>query len=150
MKYPIEDVHTLSVEEIIKSLETDPSKGIATAEAERRNKEFGLNKYESQKQKSIAVMLLQQFKSPIVYLLVVGAAVSFYFRDYVESIAIVAVILINAVIGFLMELQARLSMNALQKMDVIQSRVLRDGNVVEIPSEKVTPGDIVMLEAGDM
>ena len=82
--------------------------------------------------------------------MVFGAAVSLYFKDYIEAIAIVAVILINALIGFLMELQARSSMNALREMDVILSKVIRDGKVIEIPSEKITPGDVIVLEAGDV
>ena len=96
------------------------------------------------------LILLQKFKSPIVYLLVFGAVVSVYFNDPIEAIAIAAVILINALIGFLMEMQARSSMNALRHMDVIHSKVIREGKVTEIPSEKITPGDIAVLEAGDV
>ena len=95
-------------------------------------------------------MFLLQFMSPIVYLLVFGALVSLYFKDYIEAIAIGAVILINALIGFSIELQARISMNALKEMDVIRSKIIRDGKVQDIPSEKLAPGDIVMLEAGDV
>ena len=150
MKYPLEDVHTLSVDEIISSFQTNPDQGLSTSEAESRTKTFGPNSYEMQKQKSAWLILLQQFKSPIVYLLVFGAGVSFYFQDYIEAVAIGIVILINALIGFLMEMQARSSMNALRKMDVIHSRVMRDGKVISIPSEKITPGDVVILEAGDV
>ncbi len=95
-------------------------------------------------------MLLQQFISPIVYLLVFGAAVSLYFQDFIEAIAIGVVILINALIGFFMELQARNSMNALKEMDIMLSKVIRSGKVLEIPSEKLTIGDVVVLEAGDV
>ena len=150
IKYPVEDVHVLSVEEILTAFQTDANNGISASEADIRTKEFGPNIYQAQKQKSVWLMLLQQFKSPVVYLLVFGAAVSLYFKDYIEAIAIVAVIFINALIGFLMELQARISMNALREMDVIHSKVIRDGKVVEIPSEKITPGDVVVLEAGDV
>lgn len=150
IKYPVGDVHVLSVEEILTSFQTDANNGISTSEADKRTKEFGPNIYQAQKQKSIWLMLLQQFKSPIVYLLVFGAAVSLYFKDYIEAIAIVGVIFINALIGFLMELQARSSMNSLREMDVILSKVIRDGKVMEIPSEKITPGDVVVLEAGDV
>jgi Ca2+-transporting ATPase len=150
IKYPIEHPHTLSVDEALKAFDTDADKGISQAEAEQRTNEFGPNIYQAQKQKSIWLMLLKQFTSPIVYLLVIGAAVSFYFQDYLEGIAIIAVIFINAFIGFFMELQARSSMNALKEMDVIVSRVIRNGNVHEIPSEKICPGDIVVLEAGDI
>jgi Ca2+-transporting ATPase len=150
INYPIDNPHALSVEDIFQSLQTNVNEGLSNAEAENRSKEFGLNTYRMQKQKSIWMMILQQFKSPIVYLLLAGAAVSVYFQDYMEAIAILVVILVNALIGFLMELQARNSMNALREMDVIHSKVVRDGKIQEIPSEKLTPGDVVGLEAGDV
>ncbi len=150
IKYPIENTHTLSVEEVVQSFQTDTIKGLSESEAENRSVEFGLNVYEAQKQKSIFLILLQQFKSPIVYLLLVGVVVSVYFDDIIEAIAIACVIIINALIGFFMELQARSSMNALKEMDVIHSNIIRDGKTIEIPSEKITPGDLVILEAGDI
>ena len=70
INYPQQDVHTLSVEEIVQSFETHAEKGITASEAENRTKQFGANTYEAQKQKSIWMILLMQFKSPIVYLLV--------------------------------------------------------------------------------
>ncbi len=150
IKYPVPDIHTLSTEEVLQVFATDVEVGISQSEAEQRTKEFGLNSYQLQKQKSIWMMVLQQFKSPIVYLLFAGAAVGVYFKDYIEAIAILVVIFVNALIGFLMELQARNSMNALKEMDVILSRVMRDGKIQDIPSEKLVPGDLVMLEAGDV
>ncbi len=150
IKYPIESPYTLSVTEILQLLGTDAAAGIGTAEAANRSKKYGENIYQTQKPKPIWRMILQQFQSPIVYLLVVGMAVSFYFQDIIEGIAIGVVILINALIGFLMELQARNSMKALKAMDIILSKVMRDGKLQEIPSEKLTLGDIVVLEAGDI
>jgi P-type Ca2+ transporter type 2C len=150
INYPIADVHTLSAEEVFQSFQTNAETGLSNSEAEKRSKEFGVNSYQAQKQKSIWTMMLQQFKSPIVYLLLAGAAVSVYFQDYIEAIAIVVVIFVNALIGFFMELQARNSMNALREMDVIHSKVIRDGKTLEIPSEKLTLGDVVVLEAGDV
>jgi len=150
IKYPIEHPHTLSVDEALKAFETDAAKGISQVEAEKRTNEFGPNIYQAQKQKGIWMLLLKQFASPIVYLLVIGAAVSFYFKDNLEGITILVVIFLNALIGFFMEIQARSSMNALKEMDVILSKVVRDGKVQEIPSEKICPGDIVVLEAGDI
>jgi P-type Ca2+ transporter type 2C len=150
IKYPIEDIYTFSAEDVLHSFQTNATQGITQAEAEKRSKEFGLNSYQAQKQKSIWLMLAQQFMSPIVYLLVAGAAVSLYFKDVIEAVAIVIVILVNALIGFLMELQARNSMNALKEMDVTLSKVIREGKKTEIPSEKLTIGDVVFFEAGDL
>ena len=150
IKYPVENTHVLTVEKVSTTFQTDVNQGISVHEANHRNKEFGLNKYETQAPKSVWLILLEQFKSPIVYLLVFAIAVSVYFEHYIEAIAIGVVILVNALIGFLMEMQARSSMNALKEMDIIKSRVLRDGKLLEIDSEKIAPGDLIALEAGDV
>ncbi len=150
INYPPADPHTFSVKEILTELQSDSNSGLSRNEAENRTKAFGLNVYQTQKQKSILLMMLLQFKSPIVYLLFFAVAVTLYFQDYIESFAILAVIFINAIIGFFMELQARNSMKALKEMDVIHSRVIRDGKIQMIPSEKIVPGDIISLEAGDV
>ncbi|MES2798021.1 MAG: cation-translocating P-type ATPase [Bacteroidota bacterium] len=149
-KYPTEDIHTLSMEEVLQGFQTNAETGLSKAEAATRFKQLGPNIYTTQKQKSVWVILLQQFKSPIVYLLIFGAAVSLYFQDFIEAVAILIVIIINALIGFLMEMQARKSMNALKEMDVIKTKVIREGKLEVIASENLTLGDIVMLEAGDL
>lgn len=95
-------------------------------------------------------MLVGQFKSAMVYLLMVAAGVSFYFEDTIEAIAILIVIIVNALIGFFMELQARSSMRALAKLDISFSKVIQNGKPQEVPSENLVPGDLVMLEAGDL
>ncbi len=150
INYPLPDPYTFSVEEILHAFQTDATKGISETEAEKRTKEFGSNVYQTQKQKSVFLILLLQFKSPIVYLLFFAVGVTFYFQDFIEAISILAVILVNALIGFLMELQARNSMNALKEMDVAHSKIIRDGKIVDIPSDRITIGDILSLEAGDV
>ena len=110
IKYPLESVHTLSVDEIMTAFETNAQNGIGAAEAETRTAKFGANIYAAQKQKPLWLMLLLQFKSPIVYLLLFAVAVTLYFQNYIEAIAIGVVIFVNALIGFFMELQARSSM----------------------------------------
>jgi Ca2+-transporting ATPase len=150
MKYPLDQPFSLSVEEVVKKVQANSIDGISHQEAEKRSRVYGLNSYKTQKQKSIWWILLFQFKSPIVYLLVFGAGVSLYFKDILETTAILAVILINALIGFFMEIQARSSMNALKKMDIILSKVIRNGKIRSIPSEQLVPGDLIPLEAGDI
>ncbi len=150
IQYSTKNAHVLSVDEIIKTFQTDVNQGLSDHEANNRNKTFGLNVYEAQPQKSVWLIALEQFKSPIVYLLVFAIAVSAYFEHYIEAVAIAVVILVNAIIGFLMEMQARSSMNALKEMDVSKSRVVRNGKLQEINSEKITLGDLIELEAGDV
>lgn len=150
IQYPILQPHSLSPEEITQHLKTNLSSGLLQHEAEKRNEKFGFNSYKSQKQKKWLLILLEQFTNPIVYLLIFGSGVSFYFGDVAEGFAILAVIFINAGLGFFMEVQAISSMNALKKMDVIISRVYRDGMLQEISAEHLTAGDLVFVEAGDV
>ncbi|UKT64745.1 cation-translocating P-type ATPase [Pedobacter mucosus] len=150
IEYPIEAAYSLKVESLLNALLTNQQNGISGAEAGIRSKRFGLNIYKSQKQKSLWRMAFEQFNSPIVYLLFLASLASLYFKNPVEAIAIFIVILVNAMIGFFMELQARSSMRALREMDVSYSRIIRGGKKSEIPSEQLTPGDLVVLEAGDV
>ncbi|MCC8426501.1 cation-transporting P-type ATPase [Mucilaginibacter sp. UR6-11] len=150
MKYPLDHPFSLTVEEVVRLAQTDSHKGISDHDAAKRHKAYGPNTYQTQQQKNLWTILLSQFRNPIVYLLVFGAGVSVYFKDLLETIAILIVIIINALIGFFMEMQARSSMNALKKMEVIHTKVIRNGEVRSIPAEAVVPGDLVLLEAGDI
>jgi len=150
IKYPISQPHTLSEDEILAALDVHLHEGLTTTKAHHRNAQFGLNLFLQKPPKSFWWVLLKQFQSPIVYLLAFAALVSFYFRSYIEAIAICLVLVINALIGFFLEMQARRSMRALKEMDVITCRVFRDGKIHEINAEKITPGDMIDLESGDV
>ena len=88
ISYPVYDVHALSVEDVVQSFETNAEKGITASEAENRTRQFGENTHEAQKQKSIWMILLMQFKSPIVYLLVAAALLTLDLKNYIESGAV--------------------------------------------------------------
>ena len=150
IKYPISDVSNLTVDEVLDALQTDCFLGISVSESTIRGNRFGLNAHQAKKKKSTWSMLVGQFKSAMVYLLLIAAGVSFYFEDNIEATSILIVIFVNALIGFFMELQARSSMRALRKMDVSLSNVIRGGKPREISSENLVPGDLVLLEAGDL
>ena len=148
--YPLANGYALDIVKVCKALQTDEMQGITNKEAEERTIKFGPNSYQLEKKKSIWLVLLAQFNSPLVYLLFAAAIASFYFGNAVESISILVVILLNAFIGFFMELQARTSMNALKEMDQIFSKVIRHGKIKEMSSEQIVPGDLIILEAGDI
>jgi len=148
--YPLGKTYSIPIEKIISLLQADQQNGLAEADIESRIKKYGLNQYQEQKQKSVFLILVEQFKSPIVALLVVAAALSFFFQHWLEGFSIIGVIFITSAVGFFMELQARKSMNALKQMDVSLSKVWRSSTVKEIPSERIVPGDVVMLEPGDV
>ncbi len=148
--YPIQHPHSVGMEKIVTLLNANLQTGLAEKDVEGRIEKYGLNSYEEQKQKSIFLILFEQFKSPIIVLLVVAAGVSFSFQHWIEGLAIIGVIFITAALGFFMELQARKSMNELKKMDVSQSKLWRNNAISEIPSERIVPGDILLLEPGDI
>jgi len=148
--YPIEFPHAEDVEKIAQLLQANPQSGLTEQEVQKRIEEYGLNSYKAQKQKNVLLILLSQFKSPIVLLLVVAAGFSFFFEHWIEGFSIIGVLFITAALGFFMELQARRSMNALKEMDVSVSKILRDHALIEIPSERIVPGDILLVEAGDI
>lgn len=141
---------SIEVDDVLNHLQSDAVKGLSHAEAKNRLTSFGANKISAEKNKSAWIIFFSQFKSPIVWLLIVAAGLSFYFQEWLDGIAILIVILINAIIGFYMEFQAERSMNALKKLSAVPSKVLRSGQIQEINSEEIVPGDIVYFEAGDM
>lgn len=148
--YPIEFPHAEEEEKIAQLLQANQQNGLTEQEVKKRIEEYGLNSYKAQKQKSVFLVLIDQFKSPIVLLLVVAATLSFFFEHWLEGFSIVGVLFITAALGFFMELQARRSMDALKEMDVSVSKVFRGNSVIEIPSENIVPGDILLVEAGDI
>ena len=139
-----------SGEELIQELGVSQDTGLDTQEAKRRLKQYGPNRLRETKRKSPWRILFEQFKGLIVALLVVAALVSFFFGDFIGSIAIVVVIMINASIGFFTELKAVRSMEGLRRLGSVSVRVRRDGEIQEIPAEGLIPGDIVVLEGGDI
>ncbi|GGH20570.1 ATPase [Dyadobacter endophyticus] len=140
----------ISAQQLAEALQTDITKGLSTAEAAARNERLGLNELSREKPESLWSILLRQVNSLIVWILAVAAIVSFWLGDTIEGFAVLAVIIINAATGFILEYNARESMEALRKLDTTPARVLRDGQIDEIPSERVTEGDILVLEAGDL
>ncbi len=148
--YPIINTHSKKIEDIAKLLDINLQTGLKESSINERITRYGLNSYAAQKQKSILLILFEQFKSPIILLLVVAAGFSFFFENWIEGFSIIAVIFITVVLGFLMELQARNSMKALKEMDISVSKVWRDNSLKEIKSERIVPGDVLELEAGDI
>ena len=145
-----EHPHQFATDRLFQDLQVDPKAGISAEEARSRLDDFGPNALQETKRESVLMILLRQFTGVIVYILVVAAGISFFLGDTVEGFAIIAVLLINAITGFVLELNARQSMDALRKMDTTPAHVLRDGRVREISSEDITIGDVLMVEAGDL
>ncbi|MBP8303459.1 MAG: hypothetical protein KBE04_04955, partial [Phycisphaerae bacterium] len=146
----------LSVDDLARSLQTHPSEGLTSQEVQTRLQQYGPNQLRGTPGRSPLSIFLSQFKSFIVWVLVGAAVVSGFMaavsgsrEEWVDSLAIVAIVILNAVLGFLQEYRAEKSLAALKKLSSPQCKVVRDGARTVVPSEDLTPGDVVELEAGD-
>jgi Ca2+-transporting ATPase len=146
----LDHAHQLSPDRLVQAVHVDPATGLTSAEARQRYETHGPNALQETKRESWLAILLRQFTGVIVYILAAAAGISFFLGETVEGIAILVVLLINAVTGFVLEWNAQQSMDALRKMDTTPARVLRDGRVREISSEDITLGDVLVVEAGDL
>lgn len=142
--------HSTSIEDATKFLDSHTEQGLTIDNAQERLLHFGLNTIEEAEAISSFQILLNQFKSPIVFLLVFAAGMSFWFEEWLDGVAILLVLIINAAIGFYMEFTAHKSVKALKKLSSIPAKVLRSRKLHEINSQNLVPGDIVFVEAGDM
>ncbi len=140
--------HRLSIEETFELLGTTPQ-GLAASDAEEKLIQYGPNELQEGKKKSIAGMLLAQFKDVMILILLAAAIISGIIGDLTDTIVILIIVLLNAVIGFFQEYRAEKAMQALKQMAVTQARVLREGNSNWIPATALVPGDVVLLEAGN-
>ncbi|NLD22715.1 MAG: HAD-IC family P-type ATPase, partial [Bacteroidales bacterium] len=151
----MEHYYNQTVTEVVKKLDVDSTKGLSSQEVEIRKEKYGLNKLESHKQKSLLSIFIEQFKSSMVVILFIAAIVSGVIgvmedEGLIETIIILAILLLNAIIGTIEERRAQSSLEALNKMSAPRSKVLRDGQTTEISSTEIVPGDIVVLDTGDI
>ncbi len=137
-------------EEILEQYNVVREKGLDKRRIKSLLKKYGPNRLREAKKKGVAKILLNQVKSLIVILLAVAAILSCVFHDWVEGLAIAGVIAVNTAIGFFMELKAVRSMEALHRMEKVTARVRRSGQVKELSARQLVPGDIVLLEGGDI
>ena len=135
---------------VLESLRVDADQGLTESEIKTRRRTFGPNRLRQAQKRNAWQILLEQFKSLLVILLAAAAVVSLIFGETVDSIAIFAVILINASIGFFTELRAVRSMEALRKLSRVEAKVRRNGKTEMVSAEKLVPGDIVILQGGDV
>jgi len=138
------------VASVLKSFSVDPAVGLDSAEVIARRDKFGSNQLSPAKRDGLLSILADQFKSVVILLLCVAGALAFVFSDFAEGLAIFAVIAINASIGFVSELRAIRSMEALSRLGQVETIVMRDAVLKQILAAELVPGDIVILEAGDI
>ncbi len=140
--------HNLPVKEVFDLLKTDKN-GLSQKEAQNRLEKYGLNKLPEEKTAPWFFILLNQFKSPLIYILLIAALVSFFLQEYVDMWVILAAVFINTIVGFIQEYKAEKTLENIKKRVSFKSTVLRDGQEKNIDSSKIAVGDILILEAGD-
>jgi Ca2+-transporting ATPase len=137
-------------EKVLEALEVSAEMGLGPREVQSRRMQFGSNRIRQARKERALEILVRQFRSLVIGLLAGAAVLSFSFSNWVEGIAIVVAILINGLIGFVTELRAVRSVEALKELSTTTARVRRNGNVEEVKSKDLVPGDMVLIEEGDI
>ena len=139
-----------SKKELLDRLNSDPKTGLSSSEVKTRLDKYGPNRIESSNKRSLLEKLKDQLVDPMVILLIVASIISAFTGDTVEAIIIIAIVVINAIMSIYQEGQAEDSVAALQKMSSPEATVLRDGKRGKVKADGLVPGDIVILETGDI
>ncbi|EIA07809.1 cation-translocating P-type ATPase [Flavobacterium frigoris] len=140
--------HLLPLSEVSRLLDTSSS-GLEQTNASKRLAEYGKNKIVDKKTKTVIGILFRQLTSFMILILIVVAIISGFIGGITDTIIILAIILVNAGIGFIQEFKAEKAMQALRSIIPNKTRVIRSGNTIEVPSDNLVPGDLILLEAGN-
>ncbi|PIU54807.1 MAG: hypothetical protein COS88_06445, partial [Chloroflexi bacterium CG07_land_8_20_14_0_80_51_10] len=141
--------HNLTSNEVLNKLNSVRS-GLSDEEAKNRLHQYGPNELREKGKRPVIIVFLRQFASPLIYILLAAALIEFVvMKKPTDASVILAVVFINAIIGFVQESRAERAMEALKRLAVPQAKVLRKGTVIQAPASHLVPGDIIVLEAGD-
>jgi len=141
--------HNLSIEEVTKILKTDLKEGLTEKEVRERREKFGPNKLPEEKPLSSLKIFLEQFRSPLIYILVIAGIITLILKEYTDSVVIFGAVILNTIVGFFQENKASQALRGLKKVVKYEARVIREGNEKIIDSIDLAPGDIFILNAGD-
>ncbi|HEU4964807.1 MAG TPA: calcium-transporting P-type ATPase, PMR1-type [Bacilli bacterium] len=140
--------HTLDVHDVLQLLSVSPD-GLAQEEATRRREQVGDNKLNEVEQKSLLTLFLNQFRDFMVLVLLAATLVSGLLGEHADAITIIAIIIVNGILGFIQELRAEKSLASLKQLTAPTAHVLREGKKMTVPAHELVPGDIIFLESGD-
>src|SRR5512143_2820364 len=140
--------HALEAEEVLKHLRVQEN-GLSSEEASQRLAHYGENQLQESPRPGFLAMLWEQFNNFVVILLIVASVISALLGDYVEAAAIMAIVVLNAVLGIIQEQRAEEALAALKRLAAPDAQVMRDGRRQVVPARDLVPGDIVFLEAGN-
>jgi len=139
----------LDATDIAKELGTDLSSGLSSAEAQARLERYGRNQLKEAPKRPPWAIFLDQFKDFMIWVLIGAAVISGFLQEVVDAVAIIAIVILNAILGFVQEYRAEQSLAALKKLSSPTSKTIRDGKHQILGSDELVPGDLVELEAGD-
>jgi Ca2+-transporting ATPase len=137
-----------SEHDVLTRLKTDKHRGLAQNEAIRRLEEYGQNRIAQQSKLSALQIFISQFKSAMIYILMIAVVISFVLGNHADAWVILAAVIVNVIVGFFQEYRAERALTALQHIVTIMAHVVRDGSQQAMPIENLVPGDIIVLEAG--
>ena len=147
--------HMLKTEEVLRRLQTSTKMGLADNEIESRKEKYGSNKLQEKKKENIVIKFVKQFNDFMIIILIIASIISAFTsymqgeNDYVDSIIIIAIVILNAIMGLVQEARAEKSIESLKKLTPQIAKVIREGKIQEINAEELVPGDIIELEAGN-
>ncbi len=142
-------VHSRELAEVLSGLGTDVGTGLSSVEARERLERYGPNELREKPRPTLLQMLLAQFNNFLVILLIVASVISAVLGELTDAAMIMAIVVLNSVMGVIQESKAEQAMAALKKMAAPNARVIRDGSIQDVPSRELVPGDVVLLEAGN-
>jgi len=145
----VRECHFLPIEHVANQFSTHREKGLTWNEAERRLNEYGPNELIEKPHSGLLKMLFEQFNNFLIIILIVASIVSMLLGETIDAIAIIVIIMLNAVVGVIQESKAEAAFAALKKMAAPNAKVIRDGHQETIPSREIVPGDVVIIEAGN-
>ena len=141
--------HRLDIQEAVEQINSDLQNGLSAAEVARRLAEHGPNELVERGHKSLWAILLEQFTGIMVVILMISAVVSIILGETIDTLVIMIIVVLNAILGFTQEYRAEQAMAALKRMAVPHVRVRRDGPLQEVTARELVPGDIIQLETGN-
>ncbi|MFG0262347.1 MAG: cation-translocating P-type ATPase, partial [Novipirellula sp. JB048] len=141
--------HHTSADEVLGLLASDSDKGLDRFEVEARQQHFGPNAIPVRGGPGPLIRFLLQFHQPLLYILLTAAAITAFLDEWIDASVILAVVLVNAIIGYLQESKAAKALEALARTTLTEARVIRSGEARYVPSTELVPGDIVLLQSGD-
>ncbi len=145
----MKNAYNEKIENVTTKLSTNIEQGLSDSEVVNRKKQYGKNKLVGKKERTVLQMFFEQFKNFLLIILIVAGVISFVLGEEFEAIVILFVVVLNCVLGVYQENKASDALKALKEMASPHAKVIRDGKTIEISSEEVVPGDIVLLDAGD-